>query len=520
MKTKRTKTDLSSPSESSILRYVGEGLVCLDGDLRIVYWNPRAEQLFGLSTKEALQQNFAERVLSATQTEEFLKQIEPLVKAQAPSQVIFEMEVHTATNEVWPAEFVATAFKEQGKTYLVLSIHDLRLRQRFQKRQQQTQQLDALSRLAGKIARDFHNVLHVVKGYAELMQLQVNEREPFFKQIEAILKATEHAEKLTEQLLTFANEFGGAQQNIDVAAVYFSLKELVSKITEANIELEEQIEDDLWPILGQPQQVRQIFLNLLLNARDALKRGGKISVTLKKVTLTDQQKSALEMQATGEHFVLLQVADNGPGIPERIRKRIFEPFFTTDARQQKSGLGLSVVYGIVKGMNGAITVDSQIGKGSTFSVYLPAVLSKEQPTEDQQLQIPGGQETILVVEDVPEIQILLVELLQTVGYKAIGKSNYQEAMAYYTNHADEIDMIISDVVLPDFYGTELIRKILQDRPDLKYILISGYAEQLDIEKNKSLFQGHFLQKPFQPSSLLEMVRKLLDGQDANQMESL
>ncbi|MHB2155280.1 hybrid sensor histidine kinase/response regulator [Calditrichota bacterium GD2] len=511
---------MKPPSESDlsrkILENVGDALICFDERGEIVFWNAAATEMFGYRKTEAVGQKMLFLLFEEEQRRLFERKIDEVEKNEGPHLApTFELQVVGMHGEQIPLEATLSSFTHKDARYFTALMRDVRSRKKRDELKNRTQQLQALSRLAGKIASDFNNVLSVVRGYVELMRLQIDERNPFAKQIEAILKSIEHAEKLDEQLMTFAQAPWQTTQNVDIARVYGSLKDLLLKLLKPDISLKEEIETDLWTVRGEPQTFKQIFLNLFMNAREAMPEGGEIQLKIHNVRLNEAEKDERGISVGSDRFLLIQIADTGRGMSEEVQKKIFEPFFTTDEREEKRGLGLSVVYGMVQSMNGVILCDSQVGRGTTFSIYLPASETDEETMEERALKSNGGEETILVVEDVPEVQLLLLELLQTVGYKTIGVSSYQDAMDYYRAHGEEIDLIISDVVLPDQYGTELIRKLLEERPNLKYILISGYADQLDIEGNKTLFQGHFLQKPFHPSTLLQMVREMLDEDGAD-----
>ncbi|MHB2147414.1 hybrid sensor histidine kinase/response regulator [Calditrichota bacterium LG25] len=511
------KPPLESDLSRKILENAGDALICFDEQGEIVFWNAAATEMFGYRKTEAVGQKMLFLLFEEEQRRLFERMIDEVEKNEGPHLApTFELQAVGMHGEQIPAEVTLSSFTHKNARYFTALMRDVRSRKKRIELESRTQQLQALSRLAGKIASDFNNVLSVVRGYVELMRIQIDERNPFAKQIEAILKSIEHAEKLDEQLMTFAQEPGQTTQNVDLARVYGSLKDLLLKLLEPDISLKEEIETDLWTVRGEPQTFKQIFLNLFMNAREAMPEGGEIQLKIQNIRLNEAEKDERGISVGSDRFLLIQIADTGRGMPEEVQKKIFEPFFTTDEREEKRGLGLSVVYGLVQSMNGVILCDSQVGRGTIFSIYLPAGReAEEKVTEESAIPASGGEETILVVEDVPEVQLLLLELLQTVGYKTIGVSSYQDAMDYYRAHGEEIDLIISDVVLPDQYGTELIRKLMEERPNLKYILISGYADQLDIEGNKTLFQGHFLQKPFHPSTLLQMVREMLDEDGAD-----
>lgn len=511
MKGARKQFPLKKEFMEKIIEFVPEAILCLDEKGKIVFSNNLARELLWEGEALLNQQNFFELLQNTSDKEQFLRIVDDLKKGKLGEKTetaVFQLR--PGLKKEFNAQFKFSTFEAEKKFYLILVIRPANLDGEEIVNQLRDQHLAALGRLADNLARDFNNIITMIQGYAELMNYQIKERDPFFKQVEAILKATQYAEKLTSQLLTFGSPQQTAKQNVDLSKVYFKIKDLITALINDQIELREEIDQPLWVIKGEPQKLQKVFLNLIINALEAMPDGGQLTIKIKNQKLSLQEKVKIGLTSGTQNFVLLQISDTGKGMPEDAQKRVFEPYFSADNDKQKKGLGLSEVYGIVKAMRGVIQLGSELGKGTTFTIYFPAVEILNKTEETAKMETKGGQETILVVEDVPEVQLLLVELLQTVGYRVIGKSNFQEAMDYYEKHAEEIDMIISDVVLPDNYGTELISEILKERPNLKYLLISGYAEQLDIEQNQSLFKGHFLQKPFQPAVLLNMVREMLD----------
>jgi PAS domain S-box-containing protein len=377
---------------------------------------------------------------------------------------------------------------------------------------QQAQKMESFGKLAGGVAHDFNNMLGVILGRAELALEQVNPSQPLRADLEEIQNAARRSAELTRKLLTFARKQTVSPKVIDLnEAVRGALKMLKRMIGE-NIALDLQAASDLWPIRVDPSQIDQILANLCVNARDAITDVGKVSIETANVNLDEMFCAARPGFKPGE-YVLLTVADNGCGISKEALSHLFEPFFTTKDLGAGTGLGLATVYGAIKQNSGFIAVDSELGQGTAFSIYFPRHVGEVPHGQDQELASPylPGHETILVVEDEQAILRLSVAMLEKLGYRILAASSPNEAISLAKENAGKIDLLITDVVMPEMNGRDLSKELSSFNPRLKCMFVSGYTADV-ISHQGMLDEGvHFLQKPFSANDLAARVRETLKG---------
>ena len=375
----------------------------------------------------------------------------------------------------------------------------------------QSQKLEAIGKLAGGIAHDFNNMLTAINGYAEMMLPNVKGQGMVEEGMEEILKSGKRAASLTHQLLAYSRQQIMAFQLLDLNGVVNNLGGLLKRLIREDIAISTHLDAGLPSIKADPTQTEQIILNLVLNARDALPNGGRIdiSTSLLKVDRDDPVEFPSVEKGT---YVRLTVRDNGIGMEDKIKAHIFEPFFTTKEIGKGTGMGLSTAYGIVKQTAGHILVESEIGKGSLFTVLFPVAMggrNTQEPVSAPSKDVQKGKGTLLVVEDEESVRLFLGRLLQTQGYKVLIARHGEEALAIEAKYADEIHLMLTDMVMPGLNGRELSEKISRKRPGMKILFMSGYTD--DILVNHSLPDGEvvLLKKPFSPSFLLENLARSL-----------
>ncbi|MDB5048954.1 MAG: hypothetical protein JWO30_2025 [Fibrobacteres bacterium] len=371
----------------------------------------------------------------------------------------------------------------------------------------QAQKMEALGQLAGGVAHDFNNLLGVIQGYSEHLMGMLPEESLYRENVEEILKAGDRAQALTRQLLTFSRKQVVQPAMINFNAVILAMKELLGRLVNEDIECVYELEPDPWWIFADPGQGEQIIMNLAVNARDVMPAGGRLLIETRNVTLKNGAVPIAEDLVPGNYFQV-KVTDQGSGMSEEVKARLFEPFFTTKGRDQGTGLGLSTVYGIVKQYNGRILVESEPGKGSTFTIYFPGFLKPVQTQDIIPTEAPPakGMETLLIVEDQEALRKILGGLLRGQGYTVVEAKNGSEALAYFTGHVEEIDLVITDMVMPVLGGAGLARGLWKIKPSVKVMFMSGY---LDGEAGQGDLIGPgtlFLQKPFKSDSLFTKVR--------------
>ncbi|MCC6749084.1 MAG: response regulator [Deltaproteobacteria bacterium] len=384
-------------------------------------------------------------------------------------------------------------------------------RQRLEAQLLQAQKLEALGRLAGGVAHDFNNLLQVILGQSGLLLLELPNGHAARAGLEEIEKAAQRAAGLTRQLLAFSRQQVVEPQVLDPNEVVTELGKMLRRLVGEDVELAIVARPGVGRVKADRGQLEQVVLNLVLNARDAMPRGGKLTLETDHVVLDAAYERGHLGAALGPH-VLLAVSDTGIGMDAATQTRIFEPFFTTKPKGKGTGLGLATVFGIVKQAGGSVGVYSEPGRGTTFKVYLPC--TEEEPTTAASLPdlfSTGGSETILVVEDDAQVRAVTREVLLRGGYRLLEAATPEAALAAARAHAGEIDLLLSDVVLPQMNGRELAELLLLERPRTKVIYMSGFTADAISGHDLLRTDAVLLQKPASPELLLRRVREALDA---------
>ncbi|HET6977972.1 MAG TPA: ATP-binding protein [Pyrinomonadaceae bacterium] len=377
----------------------------------------------------------------------------------------------------------------------------------------QSQKLEAVGRLAGGISHDFNNLLTVILGYSDIMKRSLEEDDPLRRNIDEIIRASERAASLTRQLLAFSRKQVMQPKVFDLNIVVSDLEKMLRRMIGEDIELRVSAQTDLGNIKADPVQLEQVMMNLVVNARDAMPKGGKLSIETANVYL-DEGYSQDHVSVVPGDYVMLAITDTGCGMNEETRQRIFEPFFTTKEQGKGTGLGLSTVYGIVKQSGGNIWVYSEEGHGTTFKIYFPRVTAEAQEYKRAATanEVPGGRETILLVEDAEWVRTLARQVLQTVGYRVLEAANADAAIRLCDSiNGDRIDLLLTDVVMPGMSGNDMSRILLTKHPDMPVLYMSGYTDDAIVQHGVLEPGINFLQKPFTPSALALKVREVLDA---------
>ncbi|MDA8121811.1 MAG: PAS domain S-box protein [Deltaproteobacteria bacterium] len=377
----------------------------------------------------------------------------------------------------------------------------------------QSQKMEAVGQLAGGIAHDFNNLLTAISGYSELLLGRLPGESPFRREVEEIRKAGDRASALTRQLLAFSRRQMFQVKVVDLNRIVSNLDKMLRRLIGEDIDLRSQLKEDLWNVRIDPGQMEQVVINIAVNARDAMPRGGKLTIETANIKLDETYVRKHVVVKPGP-YVMLAVSDNGCGMDEATQAHIFEPFFTTKDPGKGTGLGLSTVYGIVKQSSGYIWVYSEPGRGTTFKVYLPRVLDKsEQITSEMEPIGPGwgGRETILLAEDEELVRDLVAEILKPGGYSVLQARDGEEAVRISEHYNGTIDLLVTDVVMPHIGGRELVRRIQPARPEMKVIYMSGYTENAIVHHGALDAGINFIQKPFRPGDLSRKIREVLDA---------
>jgi two-component system, cell cycle sensor histidine kinase and response regulator CckA len=375
----------------------------------------------------------------------------------------------------------------------------------------QAQKLEGVGHLAGGIAHDFNNLLTVINGFCALAMRDLNSEDPLLANLEEIKKAGDRATSLTRQLLAFSRRQVLQPKVLNLDEVVTDMEKMLRRIIGEHIDLRAGLEPTLGNVNADPGQIEQIILNLVVNARDSMPEGGKLTLETDNVYLDEEYvKNHVGAQA-GPH-VMLAVTDTGHGMDQQTLSRIFEPFFTTKELGKGTGLGLSTVYGIVKQSGGNIWVYSEPGRGTTFKIYLPRVddAADEYKRTVQEAKLAGGTETILLVEDEEMLRKFARQTLKGYGYHILEASGGDEAIAISRQYEREIQLLLTDVIMPGMNGRELSSRLLKTWPKLRVLFMSGYTDDAIVHQGVLDESANFIQKPFPPDSLAQKVRAVLD----------
>ncbi len=393
-------------------------------------------------------------------------------------------------------------------------LRDVTAQRRLETQVRQAAKMEAVGRFAGGIAHDFNNLLTLIKGYAELLEMRLEPRSPDSQDAHQIISAADRAAALTRQLLAFTRQQVLEPKVLDLNQRVREVDKMLRRVIGEDVEVRLELAPNLGRIRADPTQIDQIVMNLAVNARDAMPEGGSVTFKTTNVEL-DSAFVQEHLGAKAGPFVLLEVTDTGVGMDAATRSRVFEPFFTTKPKGEGTGLGLSTVYGIVQQSNGQIRVDSEPGRGATFEIFLPAakgiVAKPVEPEVD--VDSPRGTETILLVEDEVAVRSLLRRFLDSQGYCVLEASDGETALEQAETSSGEIDLLLTDLVMPGMGGFELARRMESRWPDLRILYMSGYSDHAVglMGTAPVLDATSFLQKPFSTDLLARRLRAVLDA---------
>jgi two-component system cell cycle sensor histidine kinase/response regulator CckA len=394
-----------------------------------------------------------------------------------------------------------------GRRARLVLVNDVSERRRLEEQLRQSQKMEAIGQLAGGVAHDFNNLLTLISGYSELAREALGDH-PASQNVDEIQKAAERAASLTRQLLAFSRRQVLQMRLLDLNALVLEVETMLRRLIGEDVELTTLYGPELGLVLADPVQMDQVLLNLAVNARDAMPQGGSLVI---RTTNVDVSRAGPVKSLSPGRYVLLSISDTGTGMDEQTHQRLFEPFFTT--KRLGTGLGLSTVYGIVKQGGGDIEVISELGKGTTFEIYLPRAQQSGAPLERARASAAPtqGTETVLLVEDEDGVRGLVRDVLQRRGFTVLEAAGGPAAMQLAERYQGSIDLLLSDIVMPQMSGLELAADLRRQRPKLRTLFMSGHAPAL-IDRHGVLDEHTpLLAKPFTPESLLRRVREVLDA---------
>jgi PAS domain S-box-containing protein len=507
--TEQKKAEQARTTLVTAIEQASEAIVITDLAGTIQYCNPAFEKVTGYSKQEAIGQN--SRVLkSGKHSPEFYEQLwDTITQGKVWSGHLINKK---KDGSLFEEDATISPIRDtSGKLSGFVAVkHDVTERIQLEEQLRQAQKLESIGRLAGGVAHDFNNLLTVINGYSGFLLKRLKAGDPLRAHAEQITIAGERAASLTKQLLAFSRKQVIEPKVLDVNAIIRESTVMLRRLIGDDIVLETHLDGSLGQVMADPDQIHQVIMNLAVNARDAMPDGGALDIETLNVELTREDGAADHSERDPGRYVLMIVTDTGHGMDETIRKQIFEPFFTTKGVGKGTGLGLSTVYGIIRQNGGWIDVWSEVGVGTTFRIYLSRIDACP-GAERKGISAPteGGGETILLVEDQKEVRSFAKAALRQHGYPVLEASDGDEALSVAKQHLGQIDLLVTDVVMPGLNGKELSERLEELRPNLKVLFISGYTA--DVISNRGVLDPGvaFLHKPFGQEELARKVREVL-----------
>ena len=498
--------------------------------LRLLFeHNPLPTWLHEIDSMKFLRVNEAAARLYGYSQEEFesmsILQIRPSSEQEKARSFIKELTSNTEEHGIWlhqardgrqfEVEIISHELLYAGKRVRLVVGQDISERRQLEGQLRQATKMEAVGRLAGGVAHDFNNMLMVIKGHTELLLNVLSPSDHITRKIQQIDRAADRAATLTRQLLAFSRMQVLQPQVINLNSVVEEMGKLLPRLIGEDIELIIRGHRNLGSIRADAGQMEQVIMNLAVNARDAMPNGGKLVIETCNSDLEPSYTSTHPLMQPGS-YVQLSVSDNGTGMDAETQTHIFEPFFTTKEKGKGTGLGLATVYGIVKQSGGFIWVYSELGKGTTFKIYLPCVDQKEEvtPFQRQAAEVPSGTETVLLTEDEQDVREIARQFLESGGYRVIEAKDAADAIRIAADKNGDIDLLVTDMVMPGLSGPELAQRLQREHPGLSVLFMSGYSEHAATEMANADPSVRLLTKPFSRAAILRAVRETLQNPDS------
>ncbi len=512
------KAEAELRDQADVLRAVIDdsplAVIVLDLDLRIARWNPSAERVLGWSAEEVLGKSYAVVI-----PEDRLGEHAGLRADAIGGRTIMNVESRRRRKDgslVDVGISVAALHRADGGVRgFAVVLADITERLRLEARLRQTEKMEAVGQLAGGVAHDFNNLLTVITSYSGLLMGDLPPESEMRADVQQIDGAAKRAASLTRQLLAFSRQQVLRPQLLTLNGVVAGLEKLLRRLLREDIEMVIALDPGVGLVKADPGQVEQVLMNLAVNARDAMPRGGTLTIRTANVKLDESYaERRREVAVVPGRYVMLSVADTGTGMTAEVQERVFEPFFTTKAAGVGTGLGLSTVYGIVKQSGGYIWTYSEPGLGTAFKIYLPLVDVAEEVGESGKRKSAtrlAGRETVLVAEDDSALRYVACRALRTFGYSVLEARNGREALGLCERYEGPIHLVLSDLVMPEMSGSELAERIAARHPGVKVLLMSGYAGDEAARMSILRAGDAFIEKPFAVDTLAARVREVLDG---------
>jgi two-component system cell cycle sensor histidine kinase/response regulator CckA len=498
---KRTKDHLENVIENAV-----DAIGIVDADGAFTIWNKRSETIFGYTVGEIKGSHYSKLYADKAEMTKLLS----LLKRDGVVRE-YEASMRKKNGEIVPMELSINLLRnEEGKVVGSISVaRDLRDKKLLEAQLLHAVKMEAVGTLAGGIAHDFNNLLQAIQGYAELLSFDKDKNDPQYFELQEIVRAARRGGELTKQLLTFSRKVESKLRPVNLNQEVNQIARLLERTIPKMIKIEVSCDPALRPVNGDPTQLEQILMNLGVNAKDAMPYGGNLVIETKNASLDDEY-CRLHPEATPGEYVLLTVTDTGHGIERAAMGHIFDPFYTTKEVGRGSGLGLSMVYGIVRNHGGSIDCWSEPGKGTSFRIYLPVIKATVEPSNSLAIEnFPSGSERILVVDDEEFVRNVAEQILTRYGYRVVTAPDGEGALELFRS-GEGFDLTILDLVMPGMGGTECLEKLLEMSPGARVIIASGYSSdtaQMNALKSKARY---LIDKPYRVRDMLQAVRKVLD----------
>jgi PAS domain S-box-containing protein len=494
---------------NAVLDTVSSIVLILDRTGKIVRFNRCCEEVTGYKAQEVLGKYVWDILIPPEQSEGVKDVFRNLVAGMFPIRYENYWVAKDGSRRMIAWSNTALLGPDGAVEFVIPTGIDITERKRLEDQLRQSQRMESIGTLAGGIAHDFNNILTAIIGYGSLLQMKIKEGDPLRHNVEQILSSANRAAALTQGLLAYSRKQILNAQPVSMNEIIKKVELLLTRLIGEDIELKTILSGEDVTVKADAGQIEQVLMNLATNGRDAMPEGGYLFIETERLHL-DQEFSEIHGIGTPGDYVLIAVTDSGIGMDEKTRERIFDPFFTTKELGKGTGLGLAMAYGIIKQHNGAISVYSEVGKGSTFKIYLPLVPAAEQhPLPVELPPIIGGTETILLAEDDQVVRELTCHMLEEFGYKVIEAVDGEDAVNKFMEHKSEVKLLLLDVIMPRKNGREAYAKMKIFQPDIKALFLSGYTA--DIMHQKGLIDPdfNFIMKPVPVNELLRKIRSLL-----------
>jgi two-component system, cell cycle sensor histidine kinase and response regulator CckA len=491
----------------AILRSMPDGVVVLDERGLISLFNPAAEKIFQRTSVQMMGRPLSELFATADRQ----KYGEYLARQAGEAQAgVIELSALLPGNGTLPVDVAVSEISRGAVRMSVVAVRDISGRKKLEEQYRQAQKMDAVGRLAGGIAHDFNNLMQAILGYSNLLDRRLPAGDPNRDAVAQIQKSLSHASSLTRQLLAFSRKQVLTPKCLPLNTAVSDMNQLLQRVLGETIQLQLKLASPVPWIRADPGQMEQMILNLAINARDAMTDGGVLGIETRNVEF-QEEKAMTSGRLTPGVYAVLKISDTGCGMTPEVQAHLFEPFFTTKGDGKGNGLGLSNVYGTVKQSGGEIMVTSKLGRGTTFEIYLPrsepTIAETERATRPVQTH---GTETVLLVEDEELVRLMLVETLKAADYRVLDARNGADALEVAARHKGQIDLLVTDMTMPGFSGTELAKRLARVRPGIRVLFISGYTGEEAAQLSKDTENVEYLQKPFHPDAFLVKTREVLD----------